>query len=131
MGWQETYLLSDWKTMKAKQQVKLIDLMINDYRSYNLKAKPAQSAQYYSDELRQIVEHYRASAIPKILAELTIFELLEALATLDGDWRHNWRGPPMSTLDYSKKILGSNFDEFRDVFPEKYARLEKSGEDVP
>jgi len=55
----------DWKTMKTKQQVQLIDLMINDYRRYNLKAKPAQSAQYYSDELQQIVEHYQASAIPK------------------------------------------------------------------
>ena len=129
--WQGTYLLSDWKTMKTKQQVQLIDLMINDYRRYNLKAKPAQSAQYYSDELQQIVEHYQAGAIPKMLAESTIFELLEALATLDGDWRHNWLGPPMSRLDYSKKILGSNFDEFLDVFPEKYARLEQAGKDVP
>jgi hypothetical protein len=124
MGWQETYLLADWKTMKAKQQVQLIDLMINDYRFYNLKAKPAQSAQYYSDELRQIAEHYRASAIPKMLAQSTIFELLEALATLDGDWRHNWFGPPESLLGYAKRILGSNFDELRDVFPEKYERLE-------
>jgi len=131
MGWQETYLLSDWKTMKAKQQVQLIDSMINDYHRYNLKAKPAQSAQYYSDELQRIAEHYREGAIPKRLAESTIFELLEALATLDGDWRHNWLGPPMSTLDYSKKILGPNFDEFRDVFPDKYARLEQDGKDVP
>ena len=131
VGWRETYLLSDWKTMKAKQQVQLIDSMINDYHRYNLKAKPAQSAQYYSDELQRIAEHYREGAIPKRLAESTIFELLEALATLDGDWRHNWLGPPMSTLDYSKKILGPNFDEFRDVFPDKYARLEQDGKDVP
>jgi len=125
MGLQHSYVLSDWLTMKATEQLRLIDWMIYDYRSYNLEAKPAQSAQYYADELQKIVERYRGTPMPKMLAESTVFELLEGLATLDGDWRHKWSGPPLNTLDYSKKILGSNFDEFREVFPEKYERLER------
>ncbi len=125
VGLQESYVLSDWMTIKAKEQIQLIDLMINDYGSYNLTAKPSQSTQYYVNELQRIVEHYGGTQLPKVLGESTVFDLLEGLATLDGDWRHNWSGPPLSTLEYSKKILGSNFDEFREVFPEKYERLER------
>jgi hypothetical protein len=130
-GLQQSLLLSDWRTMTPNERLQLIESLLGDYRDYNLKTKPNQSALYYTAELQRTVERYGANSLPKISMDSTIFELLHAMAALDGDWHRNGHGPPMSRLEEVRKEMGSKFEESRIVFPEKYERLEQTGNSSP